>query len=155
MKDAKAYRMILKSSLHCFCQHPSYPWLVLHLGYTAASVQNHCWLQKSSLTDDFMGLTVFAEIIVNSRESAKNAFEIELPAKKYVSPGNSFKHGLITKGIASVHHVPQPNPANANFISVFTIKPHSQIRGFLTLPWTGILIKQQLRPRGIFSLNSV
>jgi len=39
--------------------------------------------------------------------------------------------------------------------SGYTTETHSQIRGFLTLPWTGILIKQQLRPWGIFSLNSV
>jgi hypothetical protein len=38
--------------------------------------------------------------------------------KAEVCPGNGFKHGLIIKGIAAVHRVPQPDPANTNFISV-------------------------------------
>ena len=52
------------------------------------------------------------------RSREHNSFKTIITQRTEVYPGNGFKHGLITNGIAAVHCVPQPDPANTNFISV-------------------------------------
>ena len=52
------------------------------------------------------------------RSREHNSFKTIITQRTEVCLGNGFKHGLIIKDIAAVHRVPQPDPANTNFISV-------------------------------------